>query len=280
MSDSPKIDPQRLAAALDGRLNDRERDAVMHELAGSEADMEILADVLAVEQEASGAPAILLRPKSATKRWSGFAAAAAVILVAGSLYYRGDAVTLSNYGDGIAAILAGWDAHPWGLTRGTAGTAENVTAVRLGARLVDLSIASRGNDPAAAEISAEMAAMIAELPAGAELSRRVAAVTEATTADEREERIDGVETALRARFNVTSLQLGAWLEAARFAAQARDVGFFRSKVSRQTLAQELTSENENARTAWNAIRASVGSAEPEWVQLHDELTRMLAILGA
>src|SRR5215208_5211320 len=47
----PTIDPERLAALLDGRLDERARSEILAQLAASEADLEVMADAAAVMRE-------------------------------------------------------------------------------------------------------------------------------------------------------------------------------------------------------------------------------------
>jgi hypothetical protein len=284
MSETPKIDPEKLAAAIDGRMDSRERDAVMAELAASPEDLEILGDVLAVEQGHAPAQAIPIG-RGARKTWRNVAAAAAVVLVATSVYIGGrGGDTLAVYGESLATrgavIPPDWNAQPWGVIRGGAlQNAEDVVAVRIGARMTDLVVAIRANDAVVPEIANELAAIVGEFPGGAVLSERFAAIGHATAVDDRLARAADAEQGMRARLDEASLRWGAWLEAARLAAQRNDAEFFGSRESRQMLRQDPPAESEDARTAWEAIRASAGSSAPAWDQVLSDLTLLLAMLG-
>lgn len=180
------IPDERLAALLDGRLDERERAELLARLAQSDDDYEVLADTAAVlgdlesagverprmpetaaraepgEAERPGERNVIpLRPRPARgwhgsgARWGALAAVLAAVALAAVLWSRlgstdpGDPARLAallHAGD--ARLQEGWtDDHPWRRTRGPGDAlTDQARAARLGALLVDLELAVATRD--------------------------------------------------------------------------------------------------------------------------------------
>lgn len=89
-----RLDPETLAALMEGRLSDEERARVLADLAESEADLEVLADAsiaaaaLAVEKEVAKASPAQVRAGIRWKVWLPLAAAVAGVALIPSLLDR------------------------------------------------------------------------------------------------------------------------------------------------------------------------------------------------
>ena len=283
----PDIDPERIAALIDGRLSGQERDALLSQLASSREYLELFADASIIARELglppspadSGSPAdsssnsnvdpgralvasAVTRPTLvATKRrktrvWTAALAAALLIVFAPWALER--AGFPGDKGSPAASIIAqlepgipvGWDGTPWSATRGeSAALTPKARAVRVGARSADLELTLAAGDGAARGIADDIIALLA----GAPLSGSVAQVYEAVR--------DSIGVApsrltplvQRGYDGATELlgrsdvALGTWTEAARVAAARRNSAFFASAQTTRTL-RDLTANASDQQT--------------------------------
>src|SRR4051812_42337416 len=147
------IDPERLAALLDGRLDERARAEVLREL---DADAELRAmhaDIVAVEGELAASERGDVRPfrgEPAPSRWRSGRILLIAASLAGITFLTWDIATSRSDGVEPYALVRqlgiegpnALPAEPWGVTRGgPTPMSERGRAVRLGARLVDLEVA-------------------------------------------------------------------------------------------------------------------------------------------
>jgi hypothetical protein len=309
---------ERLAALLDGRLDAHQRDELLTELAASEDDFGAYADAVAITAELEGAApevtpinavrevtpisaepevtptevapgvtpihAAPSRRRGLAPRWLAIAAVLGGIALAPWLWTRfaADRGLIAVEAD---ALPAGWDASPWGATRGPGDplTAE-ARAVRLGARLVDVELAVRGRDPATAQLATETAMLLEGIPGAAPAASIYREV--ARRAGEPAERLDPLLD--RGREVVPQIageegvKLGAWFESARIAAAARDDGFFASRATRSQLERMArdSSLDPSARDGVERIRAAtVSSGDADWNTVQREVTTLLRLLG-
>jgi hypothetical protein len=158
-------------------------------------------------------------------------------------------------------------------------------AVRMGARLTDLDAAAAARDSAAVrQAAADVAAMLDGVPASgpaasvyAEVGRRAGESGSALA-----------PLLSRGRRSVAHLagedgvRLGAWAEAARLAAAARDARFFRAEATRDELdrASALTELPGNAIAALDRLGAEARAGTPEWAALESDATEVLAAAGS
>lgn len=308
----PRIDAERLAALLDRRLDERQRAELLEHLAASEEDFDVFVDAVAVTRELEGASeaedVIPLRPpahggdESASRgkgaggpwRWLALAAVLAAIALAPWLWMRAGARDpLGDPGHYVALLEAedaglppAWEGRPWTVTRAPGDPLTPETrAARLGARLVNLDLAVRARDTAAAQLAAEIAVLLEEIPAAGpvasvyrEIGRRAGEPPQALA-----------PLLERGRVGVTRLAgeelvaLAAWVEAARIAAARQDLAFFRARASRAALerAAELPILDGPARESLERVQTMLASADaPDWDALQRELTELLRALGS
>src|SRR5690349_7787579 len=173
-----KLDAERLAALLDGRLDDHARADALRDLDADDDLRAAYADAVAVERELaeSAVAAPPFRGAAPTRtRWR----TGRTMLIAASLVgvtflgwrvasSRGDLVEPGRLVRqmGIEAPLPLPEA-PWAVTRGAAEGApmsERGRAVRLGARSVDLEVAIAANDSGPRAAAASAVATLASNP--------------------------------------------------------------------------------------------------------------------
>jgi len=300
------VDTERIAALLDGRLDERQRAEVLAELASSEEAFEAFVDAAAVAPEltlrGSQAGVGEQRPRRHRNGWRGprgrwlaLAAVLAGIAIAPwswSKLGRPDArsseqfaVLLADAGTGLPK---GWEGQPWSTMRGSSdGLAPHARAIRLGARLVDLELAARAGDrPTTGATATDIAVLAEGLPAGGvvgALHRDIA-----RRAGEPASRLAPASLAAgrvaAARLAGEDLvTLGVWLEAARIAAARRNADFFRGEHGRALLARSASDVGwgEPARQALERVGAAMPAGRaPEWGALEQALTDALRVLGS
>jgi hypothetical protein len=288
---------ERLAALLDGKLDDRRASEARAELAASDDDLEAYADAVAIiaelegsaESENSTEEAIRVHPiaprrRGVGRRWLALAAVLAGVALTPWLWSRfadggSDAARLAG------GLPAGWDASPWGATRGAGdGLAPEARAVRLGARLVDVELAVRGRHPATATLAGETAALLEGIPAASpaaaiyhEVARRAGEPPE-----QLEPLLEQGREMVPQLAGEEGVKLGSWTEAARIAAGNRDQRFFASRATRSRLEQIVGEPTlpPSARSALLRIRTQVESpGEPDYAALERELAGVLRMLG-
>jgi hypothetical protein len=307
----PPIDPERLGALLEGGVTPRERAALLRRLAASPEELEAYADALAVigeleagerpapaaEADAADAGTRVLSLEARRRRWWGprarlalaasLAAAAIGAAAWGVGRGRDEGADPGRYAALLAhpGLPAGWEAEPWTAARTPGETlGPHARAVRIGARITALEAAAATGDSAAARAAAaDVARLLAPLPAGApaaalydELARRA---DEPAAAGEGE-RERGRRTAARLA-GEGGVALGAWAEAARLAAARRDADFFRARATRRALERALGDPAlpPPARAGTERIRAALPSPAPDWGLLGREAARILASAG-
>lgn len=287
MSDS-RIDAERLAALLDGRLDAREREQVMRELAESDDGRAVLADAAAIARELEqegGTPAMpdaprapvlpFRRPEARRSWWSG----GRVLLVAAGL--AGVALVpraVTRVGDGTpaaAALVVGLPPgavppSPWPVLRDAAQTtvmSPRGRAVRLGARMLDVHLLAAARDAGAATAAGDVERLLLANPpltgAPIDLYRAMAAGSPVDAA-----RLDASWETIADLAGEEDVRYGAWLEAARVSALRRDVAFFARRESRAML--------ERAELA--VVRSAVDGT-PDWSRVGEMLTEVLLTAG-
>jgi hypothetical protein len=230
--------------------------------------------------------------RRAPARWMALAAMVAGVLLVPLALSR----TASTGSNDFAVLLerreaglpAGWlDESPWRATRGPADVAAaNALAVRVGALNVDLDLAIVGRQ---AEQTAELADQIAYLlenaswtgpglvaPGYHDISRR-ASESQENLAPSLAKTRDLLAETLDADY----FGLGAWLEAARLAANTHDAAFFRRRASRKMMdrAALLLASDGEASAALEAIRTAARADQPDWTVLETQTRGLLGHLG-
>lgn len=300
------ISAERLAALLEGKLNEAQRAEVVAQLASSEDALGAYADTVTVVSELeTGATAGSIRPSEAARRagrrrlpawtWVAMAAALAGVAVVPWLWTRARSGDREDPGRFVSLVAASgqplprqWYGTPWPGMRG-AGQPLTATAraARLGARLVDLELAVRTRDTTAAGLMAEIIDLVEGLPAGgpvAAVYRDAGRRAGAGAGPEELEPLLG-----RGRLAATKLagadlvQLGAWAEGGRIAAAQRNADFFRAGASRSMLerAAGLPGLPEPARALVQRLQSDLQPEGPrDWGELARDFTELLRVLGS
>ncbi|NOT06772.1 MAG: hypothetical protein HOP28_01065 [Gemmatimonadales bacterium] len=243
-----RIDPETLAAFLDGRLSPAERARVLKIVAEDPEGYDLLADATRLKAELETDAGRTMRPmvgKRATGwRWWLVALPAAIAagLAAVALWPKTDGEfspvelaarvrVVGAAGEGSLAARLGptWDQPGWSVSRGEGeDVIEPARAFRLGVRATDVEIALGAGDtvalrPVAAEL-AELAAGVDGGAAAAALYRGIVARGPSTPLAERAEAAAAVRSLMA---DSPWFDLGAWTEAARVALAAGEDGFVR-----------------------------------------------------
>jgi hypothetical protein len=260
MSKEP-IDPNTLAAFLEGRLEPHERAALLERLAREPAAFETFAEAAAIERELAGATSDDAREATGTPdkfrplkgrmpwRWALPLAAAAGIaaLLIGRSLRRPDAAPLLLADAATLLAPAGaatlesalgpdWTEPAWTGTRGaTSALSPAQRAFRLGSRLVTLGLAADAGDAGAAQRAGlELREVLADVDGGAPLAARLDNIARSVDAAEPPAgagmpALDDVASDLAALVPAVWLRTGAWLEQARLAARAGALDWFASE---------------------------------------------------
>lgn len=244
------------------------------------------------EDDADGAApvekvVIPLRPRIRTRPWQRWAIAAGIggIAVAAALVARRGAsaepvpmrlaAELNHLQGGLP------DAWERSLESARGGEGSDVRAARAahaGALLVDLSVAVQARDTVdIRELSAQLRGRFdAETSAGPfqRISERPGA-----PADSLQRLLSAGTERLANRLGRESLELGAWVEAARLAAYGRNAEFFRGEGAVPRSAERLVAADTAAARALEQVRAAIPTTgPPRWNELTPALDTLQANL--
>ena len=295
---SDPVDPERLAALLDNRLDPKARDEVVRQLATSDEALDAFADAAAVlreieeEDSRSGSvspsspfssPSMTPARAAASRRWFRSpalrAALAAAIVIAVvipiTLRTRNTSATGASTSVEALSVAAGlpstWNSAPWSARRGdNAPLTPSARAVRLGARLTDLELSIRARDTMSKIFADDAATLLADLPVSGPAVSAMRAVGSDTSALQR---FFAARRMAESLVDRTPLDEGSWLEAARIAASRRDAPFFRATTSSQVAKSTLGDADRALVTRAIQARAADTSA---WTELETRLTELLA----
>lgn len=295
----PKVDPETLAAFLDGRLSPEERAEVMEHLATSEDDYEAFLEavhVLGALEESDATGPDVAGPRRSESGWRvpgarALAAAAAVAVVALGVWLvsragpptDGTPVALVASLDTDPTGLPGWDEPAWPVLRSPdALLAPRERAFRLGVRHAHLAAAARADlDEASRRLAGELTTLASELPGGgplAALYRRIGELPSGAeeAADLRREAWLATEGAAP----TAELRLGAWVGAARLALLAEDLSWFRSPAAREARsAVDEESLTPPVRRGWREVRELARGDPVEPDSLGSALNALAETLG-
>jgi len=291
----PIIDPERLAALIDGKLGNAERQAVLSRLASAgDETVGTFADAVAVKAELeTRSTEGQLGGKFVHSRWprtAWLAAAAAVVAAAGVGSYAwrtggqltDDPTRFVDFVEG--ARLESPAMHFWATRGGTVASSARgeALAVRIGACITDLGLAARAGDPAAREIVASILRTLGEVDGSTSAIakyRRLELQLSAGGRPREEQLRDAARSAALAA-GPSATRAGAWVEAARVAAAHRDRSFFTHAASRAVLDSIANAElPEPAQDAVVRVRNGAGDADPDWAALSGALTELLGALA-
>ena len=289
MKDS-NIDPERLAALIDGRLTGSEREEVITQLARSDDSYEIFVDAAGIVRE--------LEDK-ATPWWrrgsTGFLAIAAglvgIAALSWTMMQRSAGVNAPSdwpvalLTDDVAGLPAEWNDVAWPRTRGarTEALTADSRAARIGARLVDLELALRKPDQRAAGFAEELASTLDAVPGGAPIAAWYRSVAQSAN--------QGIAPAtdewstMRANAEAAAGQMparqAAWAETARIAAMRHDASFFSSDTFRPELERALVVARAKPAAGSLPPRLSVSVMQgADWDSRVGHLTLLVRVLGS
>lgn len=283
------IDPERLALLLEGRLPPTEREALMARLSESPDDLAVYADATVAARDIE----IPLRARRSRwhrhpASWLAIAASIAAIIVIPLYLLQArtegrDVVArhVALLGDG-SGIPAGFELSPWSTTRsGTESVPTGALPWRIGARLVDLEVAAAVSDTASVARLGHELALLLEAAAVPAPTRSVYLDRAAIARGPDDDWL--AESAL-ARQRITRqladerLELGAWVEAARFAAARQRAEFFRTKESAAAVARlrEIGAPEPAVVDLIAAASGSQSMTEERWEELAAGLRELLA----
>ncbi|HEX5439200.1 MAG TPA: hypothetical protein VFW98_18750 [Gemmatimonadaceae bacterium] len=300
----PTVDARFLAALLDGRLSQDDRDEVLRRVAASPESFEALVEAVAIVRDVEGytprtspvtpattSPRRRWRSKSAV-RWlsvAGAVAAAAVLLLIVQRSRRpseGSAQRLAALLVSQGAVApAGFDATPWAARRGSGGTlSTRARAVRLGARAVDLELAVHAQSTTAASIASAMAHELDAVPAASPVTTLYRNITRLAASDARATRVQltSAEGSTARLVGTDAFEFGGWLQSARIAAAGRDRNFFASDVSGDAIrgARDRQLIDSTTHAALTQLRASAAVGDgADWGALAARLTDILRALA-
>jgi hypothetical protein len=307
------IDPEKLAAFLDGTLNEAEREEVLRQLARSRRAFETLAGAAAILTEIDDQSKAVrrnswLRAVPGSTRWlvQRGMLLGAVMLVVGvtaavvraKLGTRpgnpvalaesvAESLTAVEPGDAARRLPRGWPDPVWSVVRSDAFPIDprviddEASAFRIGIRIVTLEFAWRYDAVLAESIGQELIGLLESIDGATPMAARYRAlVSGASTAEEQRAAVRDLRIIL---LDSPWFDLGAWTEAARLAALAEAGRFFDTRVSRsalQSAASRLKAHRANRRPAPAALERIVeltrgGVAASEWVGLRSALASMI-----
>ncbi|CAN5213193.1 hypothetical protein BH09GEM1_BH09GEM1_14280 [soil metagenome] len=236
MPDSPHIEPERLAALLDGRLADADAALVRAELAQADDDsIAAYADAVAlITADASLPKVIPIASAQKPRRWITPSLAAAAVLVVAVLLARRPPSSGSHDVEGyrpsaLAAALAPSAVAPddpgWSATRGGGqGVSERGRSVRIGALLTDLEIAAARGTPTKSQ-SAAIAALLEDLTGGSFVASSLRQLDSAGSTESSATRRHEAGRQAIGMIDARYADIGAWIEASRVAAGLKDSTF-------------------------------------------------------
>jgi hypothetical protein len=299
------VDPETLAALLDGTLSSEERARVLARIAKSEREYEALVETAALVGELNANPTVAapvspvalvrdpIAPPATRKRSWRRPTLVGPIVVAASLALVMVLRTKTASGPdaplfAVIESAAGTERIPvdWPRTRGTSDNIPpEALSFRLGALFTDLDLAIAASDSASSRaISSELAALAATIPSAASTVLRIRAVADrgpaGTSADERRKLADNLRT-LNA--NAPWFDLGAWTQAARHAAHAGRAEFFRPDGSAIAELNRVLAEVERSPSGDATVRGAVQrlrNAKPSGVRTSADVGVMSAVLDS
>ena len=294
---TPSIDPERIAALIDGRLSAAERETVLAELDASPEALEAYADaVAALGEEASAASStgggVSLELERGRRRFRTYAptlAVAAALLIAVSvpmLRRTGGpdleaphalAALVQPSGDAVTV----WQQPSWTELRGTTDAlSARARAVRIGARIVDLGLLARVRDSSAARVALQVASLLDGIPAGGMAASAYRAFADPTTADLSDDALRRAESFAEQVAGTSEVRAGAWLEAARVAAVARDGSFFESSMSdAERTISSLRNVPQSMNSALAELTRLLGTEPRDWPAIENALSVILRELA-
>jgi hypothetical protein len=275
--DSDRIDPQLLAALIEGRLSEPRRSELLARLAKSPDDLALIADVATVSAE--GQPSITpIADRGSRKRWrpgnlGWLAIAAAVVGVTTISVLQREATQERGLPPDLAFAFPSWR----GSTRGDAVPIDSVAlSWRVGTRLADLDAAIAARDSArVAEFAREIETLLSAASAGL-ASTVFGSIADSAGADsEQLERLAKLgRDGLTRRVDPRITSLATWMEETRIAAYG-DTASVRRRAEENASRLRWLGESHPETAA--RIRGAI--ARGDWDSIKLTLGAMLDSLG-
>jgi hypothetical protein len=295
----PNEDDERLAALLEGRVQGGQREDMLSRLAAADDDYEVFAGTAgvlrALEEEDARARRPARIPSMARGGWRApslrttvVLTGTMVLLLALGLVWKGRSPSLARTPQQLAlaaypstqGLSGDWAVPaPSGMVRGARSSAErNARAVYNGALLVDLSVAIRTRDTAQIRVLARQLHARVERGVDGTPLRRIADHPDAS-ADSLNALLDQAVAGVKDPRE--PLELGAWLEAARLAANQRNAVFFADGSGQGMLrrARSLARGDRAARAVTRVREALPEGSAPRWDTLEADLGKLLSALS-
>lgn len=240
MTQQPSLDPERLAALLDGRLSNAEAAVVRAQLASADDDtLAVYADVVAIVSEMErhqGAPPLVVPIDTARRsRWLRFPLALIAASVLGIVVlkgYTGRQARLAEsgpfqYAAALPATIVAPTAPAWSVTRGAEqAVSENGRSVRLGALVTDMDLALAHDDTAVISIAEVMASYLTDIPGAGGVAVALREAARGTTSTRNQDLHRLAQQGIQ--FTDPALaRAGAWIEALRLASPSNAADFVR-----------------------------------------------------
>jgi hypothetical protein len=293
------LDPERLAALIDGRLSEAERSELLASINESDEAFDILVEASAIapaavaplQLERTDAPtqsSTAAKPRR-TSRWLAVAAGIAGIALVPwgwNAIQGGRAADLSRFASALAPMPQQFEtaisSRPWSDNRGPSLRA-GARAARVGVYVTDIELASRLSGgpnatltPLATRLITDLIALLEASPNGGAAAQAYKAVRDNPSDTLREARARNARAGALA-VDPPNVELGAWTEAALVAATARDSSFFATREATDFLARTAASADatEGARNAARDVQAAKTAAPIQWPELEDRVRRLL-----
>ena len=284
MTDPQRIDPERLAALLDGRLSDTEAAEVRRQLAAADDDtLSAYADAAAVAGELAGESRVvpIRSAPSARRRWLIPAAAAAAAAIAAVIVWRprpSNEYPPSSYAEALPRGARAPDDPVWGRTRGAGdGLQDRARAARIGALLTDLDVDAVRGDSTQQHAEA-LVRLIQGMLAGGTVAAQLPADSLAHLSRQTIASVGRQATMLAT--DSAFVTAGAYLEAARIATTAGDVTFFdqRPPTALSALRRDQASLDPPTKDALVAFDNVVQARPRDAARLGEAVQRLLRAL--
>jgi hypothetical protein len=311
-----RIDPELLAAVLDGTASERERAAVLERLATSKDAYARFLEAVAIQSEleqppvvarpapvTATAPATVI-PLEARRRPLRFlapvlslAAALSIVVLATSrsttpeviqLAEAGHLTTGSGAGSVAQALGATWDDRGWSVMRGAeAVEGAPARAFRAGVRVAQLTMAANAGDSAAvARQAGNLGELLATVDGSSPLVLRLATLAQQGGSDQARARRE-LASQLRAVLGAEGwFDLGVWTESAHAAARNGELEFFAAGGGPLTALTRLLARPGTPAEQWEretralrALSANGAHDRSELPAIDGVLTKVLAAAG-
>lgn len=287
----PGLDPERIAALIDGRLPPDERERVLAQIDASPELREAWADALSALGVNTPMPVRAvsrkqLLPALRAPQWIGLAAAAVFVVVVTPVVIRQvSARNLPDIGNTVAHLgvrddsISAFLPPVWSTTRGsvTDGRAARARAVRLGAELVTLELRVQQAWPWSDQ-ALGIAALLETWPGGGIAATAFRDMAGGSGTPAMVVRQDAAHLAEQVA-GTQAVRLGAWLQSARIAAATKDSTFFDAtslRAARRSAAQ--VGRGDSTRVAADAVAASLAQEPRDWAAVQRAIEALLGLL--